>query len=389
MAFQDFELTDDGVALLSQVQAELGSLNFTKMKIGNGTYTGDIKDLTDIVSSFHEFDVSSTGVMDDNSVKVQGTFNNTTFGTSYEFREIGVYAKLGDTGAEILYSYSKDETPDTIPDSSTIYKRTLDIRNCISDVDTVTLTVTEIQDRYDFNTVAEMQTAGYLTEGDRCKTWGYSTLGDKLGNEYEVVAPSTGTDDGWNYINLSGSSVQAKLLSRALTDTGYTVDGFLLGKTELVSDTQYMAGDGYWWKLKSDTTSPCVHDTTDTPDSTYLEKITHKETLDKVESLFTVKEISNTIYNSTGNKTLSTSLDNTMNYIYVYVGYGADSDIKICRIPYEYKYKSYSVYGATASTSETERIVFRFISDSILDISTYDVSGAEQVNIVKIEQRNI
>ena len=285
MAFQDFELTDDGVALLAQVQAELGSLNFTKMKIGNGTYTGDIKDLTDIVSSFHEFDVSSTGVMDDNSVKVQGTFNNTTFGTSYEFREIGVYAKLGDTGAEILYSYSKDETPDTIPDSSTIYRRTLDIRNYISDVDTVTLTVTEIQDRYDFNTVAEMQTAGYLTEGDRCKTWGYSTLGDKLGNEYEVVAPSTGTDDGWNYINLSGSSVQAKLLSRALTDTGYTVDGFLLGKTELVSDTQYMAGDGYWWKLKSDTTSPYTHDATDTPDSTYLEKITHKETLDKVESL--------------------------------------------------------------------------------------------------------
>jgi len=326
MAFQDFELTDDGVALLSQVQAELGSLNFTKMKIGNGTYTGDIKDLTDIVSSFHEFDVSSTGVMDDNSVKVQGTFNNTTFGTSYEFREIGVYAKLGDTGAEILYSYSKDETPDTIPDSSTIYRRTLDIRNYISDVDSVTLTVTELQDRYDFNTVAEMITAGYLTEGDRCKTWGYSALGDKLGNEYEVVASATGTDDSWNYIDLAGSSVQAKLLSRALTDTGYTADGFLLGKTELVSDTQYMAGDNYWWKLKIGTTSPYTHDATDTPNSTYLEKITHKETLDKVESLSAIVNDYEILYETStglgsGDITLSESI---FNYEVIEVLYSDD-----------------------------------------------------------------
>jgi hypothetical protein len=68
-------------------------------------------------------------------------------------------------------------------------------------------------------------------------------------------------------------------------DMGYSDGGALLGKTSLVSDTSYLAGDGYMWKLKNGTTSPYTHDASDTPNSVYLEKITHKETLDKVESL--------------------------------------------------------------------------------------------------------
>lgn len=181
MAFQKFELTNEGINLLASVQAELGSLNFTKIKIGSGVYAGDIKLLTDVITEFHNFPITSTQVQPDKSVKIQAPFDNSTFTQAYSWREIGIFAKLGETGAEILYSYSSDPTPDTIPDYDgglNKYRRTLDIRNYISDVDSVTLTVNVLTNKYDFNTVAEMVAAPYLVDGDRVQLWGYNNLFD-------------------------------------------------------------------------------------------------------------------------------------------------------------------------------------------------------------------
>lgn len=190
MAFQKFELTNDGINLLAQVQAELGSLNFTKIKIGSGVYAGDIKLLTDVITEFHNFPVTSTQVQPDKSVKIQAPFDNSTFTQAYSWREIGIFAKLGETGPEILYSYSSDPTPDTIPDYDgglNKYRRTLDIRNYISDVDSVTLEIVELTNKYDFNTVAEMVAAAYLVDGDRIQLWGYHALGDG-GNHERIIS---------------------------------------------------------------------------------------------------------------------------------------------------------------------------------------------------------
>lgn len=197
MAFQKFELTNDGINLLAQVQAELGSLNFTKIKIGSGVYAGDIKLLTDVITEFHNFPVTSTQVQPDKSVKIQAPFDNSTFTQAHSWREIGIYAKLGETGQEVLYSYSSDPTPDTIPDYDgglNKYRRTLDIRNYISDVASVTLTVVNLTNKYDFNTVAEMVAAAHLVDGDRIKLWGYYSLGD--GAEHERIKGPTDLGNG-------------------------------------------------------------------------------------------------------------------------------------------------------------------------------------------------
>jgi hypothetical protein len=110
------------------------------------------------------------------------------------------------------------------------------------------------------------------------------------------------------------------------TDVGYADGGALLGKTSLVSDTHYLAGDGYLWKLKNGTTSPYTHDATDTPNSTYLEKITHKETLDKVESLSAIVNDYEILYETStglagGDITLSESI---FNYEVIEVLYSDD-----------------------------------------------------------------
>lgn len=61
-----------------------------------------------------------------------------------------------------------------------------------------------------FNSVADMVADASLIVGQKCRTLGYYAVGDGGGNDYEIVAAATGTDDGGSYIDLSGSGFQAK-----------------------------------------------------------------------------------------------------------------------------------------------------------------------------------
>lgn len=63
---------------------------------------------------------------------------------------------------------------------------------------------------YSFDSVADMQSAAWLKVGGKVRTLGYYTPGDGGGNDYEVVAAGTGTDDGGSFIDLAGSGLQAK-----------------------------------------------------------------------------------------------------------------------------------------------------------------------------------
>lgn len=183
MIFPNSELTNLGVALLAQVTASAGTLVITKIKIGSGTYAGDIKVLTDLITPFHEFPTSQTQVQPDSSVKIPAYFDNAGFLTSHEWREIGVYAQLGGSPAtEILYSYTNGGVNfDYIPsESEAPYRHTLDIRNYISDVASVSFLITELTDKYDFNTHAEMIVATYLVDGDRINLWGKISQNDGI-----------------------------------------------------------------------------------------------------------------------------------------------------------------------------------------------------------------
>lgn len=60
------------------------------------------------------------------------------------------------------------------------------------------------------NNIAEMQAATWLKVGDIVRTLGYSSVGDGGANDYVIVAAATGVVDDGSYINLAGSSLQAK-----------------------------------------------------------------------------------------------------------------------------------------------------------------------------------
>lgn len=61
-----------------------------------------------------------------------------------------------------------------------------------------------------FDSVADMKAALNLKVGMKARTLGYYAPGDGGGNDYEIVAAATGSDDGGSFIDLAGSGLQAK-----------------------------------------------------------------------------------------------------------------------------------------------------------------------------------
>jgi|DEB0MinimDraft_10_1074344.scaffolds.fasta_scaffold00661_7 hypothetical protein len=98
---------------------------------------------------------------------------------------------------------------------------------------------------YTFNSVSEMVSATRLFVGNKVKTLGYYSAGDGGANEYDIVAASTGTADGGSYIDLTGSTGQAKgLFSDGIVNVkqfGAKGDGVTDDYTAITNADAYMS----------------------------------------------------------------------------------------------------------------------------------------------------
>ena len=110
-------LTNLGLNLLSKAQSG-AVLNFTKIKIGNHAYTGDLSLLTDLINPTKELSLESINV-ENQTTRIRCTLNNSGVLEGYYIREIGVFAMDPDEG-EILYAVSNtgDNPADYIPPES-------------------------------------------------------------------------------------------------------------------------------------------------------------------------------------------------------------------------------------------------------------------------------
>lgn len=83
-----------------------------------------------------------------------------------------------------------------------------------------------------FRTVSAMVAAPFLFVGMSVRTLGYNDAGDGGINDYEIVAADTGVNDGQFYINLTGSTGQAKLIVKNMrfrSDSGGTIGRMSMG----------------------------------------------------------------------------------------------------------------------------------------------------------------
>lgn len=206
----NFTLTNKGTELLARVLAGEGPLKFTKLKLGSGNFTGNVKEALDLVSSFGEWDIIGYGKQADNlTVRLDSVVNNNNLNSQQELKEKGIFAQLGnDSTTEILYSYvSQPNYEFIIPDKNTPWAKTFKVLAQVNDSTNITVNITTKKDKYDFNTTGELKAASYLVLGDKVKMWGKNALGDIENYERIVYSSNDGTGEllpNNNYANVSG-----------------------------------------------------------------------------------------------------------------------------------------------------------------------------------------
>ena len=136
-----FVLTRVGADLQAKVNAGLTNLSFTKVALGDGTASGDLQNLVDLVSRKKDLTIASIGTSN-NVVTVKSIITNESLQTGFYMREMGLYATDPDDG-EILYCVMVDTNPDYMPadGSATVVSELLTLNLTMSNTGNVTATL--------------------------------------------------------------------------------------------------------------------------------------------------------------------------------------------------------------------------------------------------------
>jgi hypothetical protein len=135
-------ITNLGKVLQAKVLAG-ATLTFTKMKMGDGSLSGQLPtEMTALVSFKNDVAITRLERQATNKTLVGGYYSNTGLVTGFYFKEWGVYATDPDVG-EILYCYGNADTAaEYIPAaSSSVIEKYLNAVMTVNDASTVTATI--------------------------------------------------------------------------------------------------------------------------------------------------------------------------------------------------------------------------------------------------------
>jgi len=129
--------------MIAESQASGTALIFTNLKIGDGELADgeDIKALTSAKNPMLTAPIQSYKNQGDGQVKVRFVVSNASLSIGFFARELGIYAKLGDNGAEQLYAYTNaGNLADYISDKSTpVDEQIIDIYIVVANASGVTV----------------------------------------------------------------------------------------------------------------------------------------------------------------------------------------------------------------------------------------------------------
>ena len=143
--FSAFKITNAGIALEVRVQGGT-PIKFTKFMLGDGTFTGNVKNLTALVNPIMEVPVSRLVSQSGDNSKVSIGFDLSSQDviTGFYLREIGIYAEDPDGGNDILVFYGNaGNTADYIEPSTsaTMTEKMIDIEMYIDSATTITAVI--------------------------------------------------------------------------------------------------------------------------------------------------------------------------------------------------------------------------------------------------------
>ena len=141
--FSDNHITDLGTGILAQVMAGQGVLTFTKVVMGDGNMPSaqTPATMTDVVSPKAQASITKATVAENGTAVVGARFTNESQEDEFEWKELGLYAKVGEDGSEVLYSYGYTPQGELIPagtTSTTLIEKLVDIVTYIGDAAEVT-----------------------------------------------------------------------------------------------------------------------------------------------------------------------------------------------------------------------------------------------------------
>lgn len=141
--FADNHITDLGTALLARVMAGEGKLTFTRIVMGDGNMpsTQSPATMTDVVSPKAAASITKAAVGENGTAVVGARFTNEEQDAAFEWRELGLYAKVGADEDGVLYSYGYTPSGELIPAgtaSGTLVEKLVDIVTYIGDAAEVT-----------------------------------------------------------------------------------------------------------------------------------------------------------------------------------------------------------------------------------------------------------
>lgn len=141
--FSDNHITDLGTGILAQVMAGQGVLTFTKVVMGDGNMPSaqTPATMTDVVSPKAQASITKAAVAENGTAVVGARFTNESQEDEFEWKELGLYAKVGEDGSEVLYSYGYTPQGELIPagtTSTTLIEKLVDVVTYIGDAAEVT-----------------------------------------------------------------------------------------------------------------------------------------------------------------------------------------------------------------------------------------------------------
>ena len=107
-------ITNAGINIINRaINGE--NLEFSSIKIGDGTYTGseDLKTFTELVGYKNTFNISAASV-EGNILKINATVSNENISIGYQIKEVGIYGKVGNQ--ETLIAIATAINPDFLAD---------------------------------------------------------------------------------------------------------------------------------------------------------------------------------------------------------------------------------------------------------------------------------
>ena len=119
--FPKLIMTNKAIEMIAESQLAGNDLIITKVKIGDGQLAdgADIKAMTDVVAARLVASMTDSK-LDGGQVTVNFAISNSELEAGFFAREIGIFAKLGEAGAETLYAYTNaGNLCDWIPDKHT------------------------------------------------------------------------------------------------------------------------------------------------------------------------------------------------------------------------------------------------------------------------------